>query len=30
VLATAKFEQAFGFKLPHWRDALQRCMAVAA
>lgn len=27
VLATAKFEQAFGFALPHWRDTLQRCLA---
>ena len=27
VLATAKFEQTFGFALPHWRDTLQRCMA---
>ena len=25
VLATGKFEDAFGFALPHWRDALQRC-----
>jgi dTDP-4-dehydrorhamnose reductase len=30
VLATTQFEQAFGFALPHWRDALQRCMAAAA
>jgi len=27
VLATAKFERAFGFNLPHWRDTLQRCLA---
>jgi dTDP-4-dehydrorhamnose reductase len=27
VLATAKFEQTFGFALPHWRDTLQRCLA---
>ncbi len=27
VLATAKFERAFGFSLPHWRDTLQRCLA---
>lgn len=27
VLATAKFEQAFGFALPHWRTTLQRCLA---
>ncbi len=29
VLATAKFEQTFGFSLPHWRDTLQRCLAAA-
>ena len=29
VLATAKFEQAFGFGLPHWRDTLRRCLAAA-
>jgi dTDP-4-dehydrorhamnose reductase len=29
VLATAKFEQTFGFALPHWRDTLQRCLAAA-
>jgi dTDP-4-dehydrorhamnose reductase len=29
VLATAKFEQAFGFSLPHWRDTLQRCLAAS-
>jgi len=29
VLATAKFEQAFGFRLPHWRDTLQRCLAAS-
>jgi dTDP-4-dehydrorhamnose reductase len=27
VLATARFEAAFGFALPHWRDALARCVA---
>ena len=27
VLATAKFEAAFGFALPDWRDALARCCA---
>jgi len=27
VLATAKFERAFGFSLPHWRDTLRRCLA---
>jgi len=27
VLATAKFEAAFGFALPDWRDALARCIA---
>jgi dTDP-4-dehydrorhamnose reductase len=27
VLATAKFERTFGFTLPHWRDALARCVA---
>jgi dTDP-4-dehydrorhamnose reductase len=27
VLATGKFEDAFGFALPDWRDALQRCLA---
>jgi dTDP-4-dehydrorhamnose reductase len=26
VLSTAKFEDAFGFALPDWRDALQRCL----
>jgi dTDP-4-dehydrorhamnose reductase len=30
VLATTQFEQAFGFALAHWRDALRRCMAAAA
>jgi dTDP-4-dehydrorhamnose reductase len=30
VLATAKFEAAFGFALPHWRDALARCLASPA
>jgi dTDP-4-dehydrorhamnose reductase len=29
VLATARFEQAFGIILPHWRDTLQRCLAAA-
>ncbi len=29
VLATAKFEQVFGFGLPHWRDTLRRCLAAA-
>lgn len=27
VLSTAKFEAAFGFALPDWRDALARCAA---
>jgi dTDP-4-dehydrorhamnose reductase len=27
VLATGKFENAFGFALGDWRDALQRCLA---
>jgi dTDP-4-dehydrorhamnose reductase len=27
VLATTRFEQVFGFGLPHWRDALADCMA---
>jgi dTDP-4-dehydrorhamnose reductase len=27
VLATARFEAAFGFALPDWRDALERCLA---
>lgn len=26
VLATARFEAAFGFALPDWRDALARCL----
>lgn len=26
VLATDRFEQAFGFALPAWRDALHRCL----
>lgn len=26
VLATAKFERVFGFRLPHWRDMLRQCM----
>jgi dTDP-4-dehydrorhamnose reductase len=30
VLATAKFERAFGICLPHWRDMLKQCMTVAA
>lgn len=29
VLATARFEQQFGFGLPHWRDMLQRCLSAA-
>jgi dTDP-4-dehydrorhamnose reductase len=27
VLDTRKFEATFGFALPHWRDALERCLA---
>jgi dTDP-4-dehydrorhamnose reductase len=27
VLATTKFEHAFGFGLPHWREMLRDCMA---
>jgi dTDP-4-dehydrorhamnose reductase len=27
VLATARFEKTFGFALPHWREALERCVA---
>ena len=27
VLASTKFEQAFGIALPTWRDALARCLA---
>jgi dTDP-4-dehydrorhamnose reductase len=30
VLATAKFERAFGFALPPWRDALAACVASPA
>jgi dTDP-4-dehydrorhamnose reductase len=30
VLATAKFERAFGFALPSWRDALDECIASPA
>lgn len=30
VLATRKFEQAFGIALPTWRDALARCLAARA
>ncbi len=30
VLATAKFESAFGFALPDWRDALARCREAEA
>jgi len=30
VLATTKFESAFGFALPDWRDALARCVASPA
>lgn len=30
VLATTKFEAAFGFALPDWRDALARCVASEA
>ncbi len=30
VLATAKFERAFGVALPAWRDALGRCLAARA
>lgn len=30
VLDTAKFSHAFGFTLPHWRDALTECLASAA
>jgi dTDP-4-dehydrorhamnose reductase len=26
VLATEKFEQVFGFGLPHWRESLARCL----
>ena len=26
VLATSRFEHAFGFALPHWRDALDECL----
>ena len=29
VLASERFERAFGLVLPHWRDALQRCLAAA-
>jgi dTDP-4-dehydrorhamnose reductase len=27
VLATDRFRTTFGFELPHWRDALARCLA---
>ena len=27
VLATGRFQEVFGFALPDWRDALQRCVA---
>jgi dTDP-4-dehydrorhamnose reductase len=27
VLATSRFESAFGFALPHWREALASCVA---
>lgn len=27
ILATAKFQQTFGFSLPHWRVALDECLA---
>lgn len=27
VLATARFERTFGFALPDWREALERCVA---
>jgi dTDP-4-dehydrorhamnose reductase len=30
VLATRRFEEVFGFALPHWRLALQRCLAEPA
>jgi dTDP-4-dehydrorhamnose reductase len=30
VLDTRKFEATFGFALPHWRDALARCLAEPA
>jgi len=29
VLASARFERAFGIVLPHWRDTLQRCLTAA-
>ena len=30
VLDTGRFVEAFGFALPHWREALRRCLAEAA
>lgn len=30
VLATAKFERAFGISLPHWRAMLKQCLTAAA
>jgi dTDP-4-dehydrorhamnose reductase len=30
VLATAKFEHTFGFRLPEWREMLRRCVAESA
>ena len=30
VLDTSRFRAAFGFQLPSWRDALQRCVASPA
>jgi hypothetical protein len=30
VLDTGRFERTFGFGLPHWREALERCVASPA
>ena len=30
VLDTTRFRHAFGFELPHWRDALTECLATTA
>jgi hypothetical protein len=30
VLATARFEAAFGFALPDWREALAMCLGSPA
>jgi dTDP-4-dehydrorhamnose reductase len=30
VLATDKFERAFGFALPEWREALSECLGSPA